>query len=130
MEAMTATVEAARREIQGLVEDPPPGPWLVDAAVTALGRVIGHDGYCLFGVDPASQGAVGVFSRHGLTVPTDRSCSTTSRWRPTGTATSTLLSAPVKAGILGLTPRHGTPQPPTPRDPAPPTATTASCASC
>jgi hypothetical protein len=40
------------REIAGLLGDPPPGALLADGAVRALGRVVGHDGYCLFGVDP------------------------------------------------------------------------------
>ena len=41
------------------------------AAVRALGRVVGHDGYCLFGVDPATGLRSVMFSRHGLTVPTE-----------------------------------------------------------
>lgn len=103
---MTATVEAARREIQGLVADPPPGPWLVDAAVTALGRVIGHDGYCLFGVDPASQVRSVMFSRHGLSVPTERLLHNESV-EADGNRYVDLLGAPVKAGILtpGTAPR-------------------------
>src|SRR5688572_15522057 len=96
---MTATVKAARGEIQGLVADPPPGPWLVDAALTALGRVIGHDGYCLFGVDPASHLRSVMFSRHGLTVPTERLLHNESV-EADGNRYVDLLSAPVKAGIL------------------------------
>jgi DNA-binding CsgD family transcriptional regulator len=69
--SMPATVDGARREIAGLVADPPPGALLADAAVRALGRVIGHDGYCLFGVDPTTGLRSVMFSRHGLTVPTE-----------------------------------------------------------
>ena len=65
------SLEAARREIAGLLADPPPGALLADAAVEALGRVVGHDGYCLFGVDPATGLRSVMFSRHGLTVPTE-----------------------------------------------------------
>ena len=49
----------------------PPGALLADGAVRALGRVVGHDGYCLFGVDPATGLRSVMFSRHGLTVPTE-----------------------------------------------------------
>jgi DNA-binding CsgD family transcriptional regulator len=96
---MTASVESARREIARLVDDPPPGPWLVDAAVTALGRLIGHDGYCLFGVDPATGLRSVMFSRHGLTVPTERLMHNETV-EPDANRYADLLAAPVKAGIL------------------------------
>ena len=54
---MAASLEGARREITGLLTDPPPGAFLADGAVRALGRVVGHDGYCLFGVDPTDRTA-------------------------------------------------------------------------
>jgi hypothetical protein len=68
---MTVTVGTARRDIAGLLADPPPGALLPDAAVHALGRVVGHDGYCLFGVDPATGLRSVMFSRHGLSASTD-----------------------------------------------------------
>jgi DNA-binding CsgD family transcriptional regulator len=68
---MGASLEAARREIASLLADPPPGALLADRAVRALGRVVGHDGYCLFGVDPATGLRSVMFSRHGLTVSTE-----------------------------------------------------------
>jgi len=68
---MGASLESVRREIAGLLGDPPPGALLADGAVRALGRVVGHDGYCLFGVDPATGLRSVMFSRHGLTAPTE-----------------------------------------------------------
>ena len=68
---MAASLEGARREITGLLADPPPGARLADRAVRAVGRVVGHDGYCLFGVDPTTGLRSVMFSRHGLTVPTE-----------------------------------------------------------
>jgi DNA-binding CsgD family transcriptional regulator len=68
---MGASVEAAPREIASLLADPPPGAHLADAALAAFGRVVGHDGYCLFGVDPATGLRSVMFSRHGLTAPTE-----------------------------------------------------------
>ena len=68
---MRPSVEGARHEISGLLSDPPPGALLADAAVEALGRVIGHDGYCLFGVDPATGLRSVMFSRYGLSAPTE-----------------------------------------------------------
>ncbi len=71
MDPMGPSLEGAQREIAGLLGDPPPGALLADGAVRALGRVVGHDGYCLFGVDPATGLRSVMFSRHGLTVPTE-----------------------------------------------------------
>ena len=68
---MGASLEGARREIARLLGDPPAGALLADGAVRALGRVVGHDGYCLFGVDPATGLRSVMFSRHGLTVTTE-----------------------------------------------------------
>jgi DNA-binding CsgD family transcriptional regulator len=68
---MGATLEAARREIASLLGDPPSGALLVDGAVRTLGRVVGHDGYCLFGVDPATGLRSVMFARNGLSVPTE-----------------------------------------------------------
>src|ERR1700752_2738618 len=68
---MRLSVEGARREIAGLLGDPPPGALLADGAVRALGRVFGHDGDCLFGVDPATGLRSVMFSRNGLTAPTE-----------------------------------------------------------
>src|SRR4051794_26075045 len=68
---MSASVEGARREIAGLLDEPPPGALLADRAVRAVGRVVGHDGYCLFGVDPTSGLRSVMFSHHGLTAPTE-----------------------------------------------------------
>jgi DNA-binding CsgD family transcriptional regulator len=67
---MAASVEAVRHEMAGLLSDPPAGALLADQAVRAIGTVVGHDGYCLFGVDPATGLRSVMFSRHGLTVPT------------------------------------------------------------
>jgi DNA-binding CsgD family transcriptional regulator len=68
---MRPSLEGARHEIAGLLADPPPGALLADAAVQALGRAVGHDGYCLFGVDPGSGLRSVMFSRHGLTASTE-----------------------------------------------------------
>ncbi len=68
---MGASLEGARREIARLLGDPPAGALLADSAVRALGRVVGHDGYCLFGVDPTTGLRSVMFSRRGLTVPTE-----------------------------------------------------------
>src|SRR5688572_20058173 len=68
---MGASLEGARREIARLLADPPAGALLADGAVRALGRVVGHDGYCLFGVDPGTGLRSVMFSRHGLSVPTE-----------------------------------------------------------
>ena len=68
---MRSSVEAARQEISGLIADPPPGGLLADAAIAALGRLVGHDGYCLFGVDPVTGLRSVMFARHGLTAPTE-----------------------------------------------------------
>jgi DNA-binding CsgD family transcriptional regulator len=68
---MAACLERARCEIAGLLDDPPPGARLADRAVLAVGRVVGHDGYCLFGVDPTTGLRSVMFSRHGLSVPTE-----------------------------------------------------------
>ena len=68
---MRSSVEAARQEISGLIADPPPGGLLADAAIAALGELVGHDGYCLFGVDPVTGLRSVMFARHGLTAPTE-----------------------------------------------------------
>jgi DNA-binding CsgD family transcriptional regulator len=99
---MTASVEAARQEISGLVADPPPGALLADAAVRALGRVIGHDGYCLFGVDPATGLRSVMFSRHGLTAPTEELLHNETVERDANRYVD-LVAAPVPVGAL--TPR-------------------------
>ncbi len=68
---MEASLAGARREIASLLADPPPGAFLADGCIRALGRVVGHDGYCLFGVDPATGLRSVMFARNGLTVPTE-----------------------------------------------------------
>src|SRR5919107_1880030 len=68
---METSFEAVRRQVADLLVDPPAGALLVDEAVRDVGQVLGHDGYCLFGVDPATGLRSVMFSRHGLAVPTE-----------------------------------------------------------
>lgn len=99
---MAVTADAVRQDIQGLVADPPPGPLLADAAVSALGRLVGHDGYCLFGVDPTSGLRAVMFSRHGLSTPTEWLLHNETVERDANRYAD-LAAGPVRAGIL--TPR-------------------------
>ncbi len=103
---MGASLEGARREIARLLADPPPGALLADGAVRALGRVVGHEGYCLFGVDPATGLRSVMFSRHGLTTPTEVLVHNETVERDANRYVD-LRSSPVPVGVLSpvTTPR-------------------------
>ncbi len=103
---MGASPEAARQEIARLLADPPPGALLADGAVRALGRVVGHDGYCLFGVDPATGLRSVMFSRHGLTIPSEVLLHNETA-EPDANKYADLVRSPVTAGVLSpvATPR-------------------------
>ncbi len=103
---MGASVEGARREIASLLADPPVGALLADGAVRALGRVVGHDGYCLFGVDPDTGLRSVMFSRHGLTIPTEVLLQNETV-EPDANRYVDLVRSPVPAGVLSpvATPR-------------------------
>ena len=103
---MGPSVEGARREIAGLLADPPPGAHLADGCVRALGRVVGHDGYCLFGVDPRTGLRSVMFSRHGLTIPTEVLMHNETVERDANRYVD-LLRSPVPVGVLSpvATPR-------------------------
>ena len=103
---MGAALDGARREIARLLADPPPGALLADTAVRALGRVVGHDGYCLFGVDPDTGLRSVMFSRHGLTVPTEVLLHNETVDRDANRYVD-LARAPVPVAALTA---HGTPQ--------------------
>lgn len=51
---VAADLRAARAGVLEQVARPLPGAWFAEGAMTAVGRAIGFDGYCLFGVDPLS----------------------------------------------------------------------------
>ena len=114
MDGMGASLEGARREIARLLGDPPAGALLADGAVRALGRVVGHDGYCLFGVDPATGLRSVMFSRHGLTVPTEVLLHNETVDRDANRYAD-LARAPVPAAALR--PHDNPQQPPAARDP-------------
>jgi DNA-binding CsgD family transcriptional regulator len=54
------------------VHEPSPGPWFADGVMTALGRAVGFDGYCLFGVDPVTQLRSVMFSINSLSAAAER----------------------------------------------------------
>ena len=59
--AATATQRLAR-----LAEEPPQPAAFGDLVLEAVGPALGHDGFCLFAVDPCSGIRTTMFSRHGL----------------------------------------------------------------
>ena len=69
---VAADLRAARAGVLEQVARPLPGAWFAEGAMTSVGRAIGFDGYCLFGVDPLSGLRSVMFSKHGLEVPTAR----------------------------------------------------------
>jgi DNA-binding CsgD family transcriptional regulator len=71
-DGMAATAAATRSRIREQQRTPAPGALFADDVMTSLGRAVGFDGYCLFGVDPATQIRSVMFSRHGLSTATER----------------------------------------------------------
>jgi DNA-binding CsgD family transcriptional regulator len=69
---MWAEVRTAREGVLAEVRAPSPGAWFADGVMTALGRAVGFDGYCLFGVDPLSQLRSVMFSRDSLSASAER----------------------------------------------------------
>jgi DNA-binding CsgD family transcriptional regulator len=69
---MWSQVRAARDGVLAEVRDPSQGPWFAAAVMSALGRAVGYDGYCLFGVDPLSGLRSVMFSLNGLSASTER----------------------------------------------------------
>jgi DNA-binding CsgD family transcriptional regulator len=69
---MAAGLAAAREGLLEQARDPLPGAAFADAAMDAVARAIGFDGYCLFGVDPITGLRTVMFSRHGLSVSSER----------------------------------------------------------
>jgi DNA-binding CsgD family transcriptional regulator len=67
---MVARLTVARDGILQQVQDPLPGAWFAEGAMTAMAKAIGFDGYCLFGVDPLTGIRSVMFARHGLTTAT------------------------------------------------------------
>jgi len=63
---------AARAAIVHHTVEPPPGAGFGDGLMSALGKAVGYDGYCLFGVDPVTGLSSVMFSRDGLEVVTER----------------------------------------------------------
>jgi DNA-binding CsgD family transcriptional regulator len=63
---MWAEVRTAREGVLAEVREPSPGPRFADGVMAALGRAVGYDGYCLFGVDPVSQLRSVMFSINSL----------------------------------------------------------------
>jgi len=54
---------AARAAIVHHTVEPPPGAGFGDGLMSALGKAVGYDGYCLFGVDPVTGLRSVMFSR-------------------------------------------------------------------
>ncbi|HSS66901.1 MAG TPA: LuxR C-terminal-related transcriptional regulator [Nocardioidaceae bacterium] len=69
---MWTQVRTAREGMLAEVHEPSPGPWFADGVMTALGRAVGFDGYCLFGVDPVTQLRSVMFSINSLTSSAER----------------------------------------------------------
>jgi len=69
---MWTEVRTAREGVLAEVREPSPGPWFADGIMTALGRAVGFDGYCLFGVDPVTQLRTVMFSINSLSTPAER----------------------------------------------------------
>ena len=49
---VAADVRAARERVLEQAVRPSPGAWFAEDVMNAVGRAVGFDGYCLFGVDP------------------------------------------------------------------------------
>jgi DNA-binding CsgD family transcriptional regulator len=69
---MWAQVRTAREGVLAQVRAPSPGPWFADGVMSALGRAVGFDGYCLFGVDPVTRLRSVMFSINSLSAPAAR----------------------------------------------------------
>src|SRR3954468_23135095 len=69
---MWAQVRTAREGVLAQVRAPSPGPWFADGVMSALGRAVGFDGFCLFGVDPVTRLRSVMFSRNSLSASAER----------------------------------------------------------
>jgi DNA-binding CsgD family transcriptional regulator len=69
---MWAEVRTAREGVLAEVRAPSPGPWFADGVMAALGRAVGFDGFCLFGVDPVTRLRSVMFSRNSLSASAAR----------------------------------------------------------
>jgi DNA-binding CsgD family transcriptional regulator len=96
---MATGVAAARDGLLDVIRDPLPGASFADAAMDAVGLAIGFDGYCLFGVDPLTGLRSVMFSRHGLTVSTERLVANETVEQDQNRYAE-LVAGPVKAGVL------------------------------
>ncbi len=69
---MATSLQTARAELFGQVRDPTAGAWFAEAAMSAVARVIGFDGWCLFAVDPLTGIRTVMFSHHALQCAQER----------------------------------------------------------
>jgi DNA-binding CsgD family transcriptional regulator len=92
-------VGAARQGILAEAREPSPGPWFADGMMSAFSKAVGFDGYCMFGVDPLSGLRTVMFSRHGLTAPTQRLLYNETVERDANRYAD-LASGPTRVGIL------------------------------
>ncbi|MDP9221117.1 MAG: GAF domain-containing protein, partial [Actinomycetota bacterium] len=69
---MATSLQTARAELFGQVRDPTAGAWFAEAAMSAVARVIGFDGWCLFAVDPLTGIRTVMFSRGALQCAQER----------------------------------------------------------
>lgn len=69
---VAADVRAARERVLEQAVRPSPGHWFAEDVMSAVGRAVGFDGYCLFGVDPLTGIRSAMFSRYGLEVSNQR----------------------------------------------------------
>jgi DNA-binding CsgD family transcriptional regulator len=96
---MWAEVRAAREGVLDEVRAPSPGPWFADGVMTALGRAVGFDGFCLFGVDPVTRLRSVMFSRNSLSASAERLYRNETA-EPDANRYLVLASSPVTAGVL------------------------------
>jgi DNA-binding CsgD family transcriptional regulator len=69
---MATSLQTARAQLLGQVRDPTAGAWFAEAAMSAVSRVIGFDGWCLFAVDPLTGIRTVMFSRDALQCAQER----------------------------------------------------------
>jgi DNA-binding CsgD family transcriptional regulator len=96
---MWTEVRTARDGVLAEVREPSPGPWFAAGVMRALGRAVGFDGYCLFGVDPVSGLRSVMFSRDSLTTPAERLYHNETVERDANRYLD-LASRPMSAGVL------------------------------
>jgi DNA-binding CsgD family transcriptional regulator/PAS domain-containing protein len=96
---MWAEVRTAREGVLAEVRAPSPGPWFADGVMTALGRAIGFDGFCLFGVDPLTRLRSVMFSRNSLSASAEQ-LYRNETVEPDANRYVDLASSPMSAGVL------------------------------